>query len=479
MQFSRITPRVPFALAGLAAIGVATLASCGGSDGGNAATTPDPQIQAAWTEMGANNQTLVRAITTSAACPAISIDGGAGTMALRAAQVTVPQRVTASDPALSKPSAFPVTTCELALAPTNKEVIVGGRTLPLPKAAPQRIAILADTGCRIKTADNAFQACSDGNAWPFATIAATIASMKPDLVMHIGDYHYRENPCPTDMAGCKNSPWGYGWDTWQADFFAPAAPLLAVAPLVVTRGNHEECARAGQGWARFLDVRPFTPTMSCDDAANDNAGNVSNPYAVALGSDTQIVLFDSAKVGTTPLATTDFKFPIYQDQFKQVATIAADKTKTTLFANHHPILAYAPLAGAAPIAGNVGLQAVMKTLNPVTYYPDGVKIALHGHVHDFQAINFSSNHPATFVAGNGGDNLDVSLPDPFPTNVPVAPGAVLDRITHTNTFGFMMMERSGSGPWAFKAYTRDGKLLTTCTNSGSKINCDKTGFLAP
>ena len=468
---------VQIGLGATALAAAALLASCGGSDG-NAAGS-DSQIQASWVEMGAGNQVIARAITTAAGCPRISVDGGVSDMALRSAQATVPQRPTASDAALSKASAFPVTTCETLVPASAKEVIVNGKTLPLPKAAPQRVAILADTGCRLKAADNAFQACNDGNAWPFATIAATIARMQPDLVMHIGDYHYRENPCPTDIAGCRNSPWGYGWDTWAADFFTPAAPLLAAAPWVVTRGNHEECARAGQGWSRFLDVRPFTDAMSCDNPANDNAANVSNPYAVALGSDTQIVLFDSAKVGTAALPTTDYKFPIYQDQFRQVAAIAADKSKTTLFANHHPILAYAPLAGAAPATGNVGLQAVMRTLNPTTYYPDGIKIALHGHVHDFQALNFSSNHPATFVAGNGGDNLDVSLPDPFPANLPPAPGTVLDRITHTNTFGFMMMERSGTGPWAYKAYTRDGKLLTTCAATGSKINCDKTGFLAP
>ncbi len=52
---------------------------------------------------------------------------------------------------------------------------------------------------------------------------------------------------------CAGSPWGYGWDAWNADFFTPAAPLLAAAPWAAVRGNHESCARAGQGWWRFLD----------------------------------------------------------------------------------------------------------------------------------------------------------------------------------------------------------------------------------
>ena len=71
--------------------------------------------------------------------------------------------------------------------------------------------------------------------------------MHPDLVVHVGDYHYRENACPAGDAGCSTSPWGYGWDAWDADFFTPAKRLLAVAPWIVVRGNHESCDRAGQG----------------------------------------------------------------------------------------------------------------------------------------------------------------------------------------------------------------------------------------
>ncbi len=459
----------------------ALLAACGGSDDAAVdvlAATTDAKVQAAWVEIGVGGQTIVRAVTTDSACPKIAVDGQVTAMGLRAAAGTAAQRTTASDPADSKPSAFPVTTCENAVAGTTTQVAVAGRLLPLPKAQPTRIAVIADTGCRMKKADNAFQACNDTTAWPFATIAATVAAMKPDLVMHIGDYHYRENACPTDIAGCKDSPWGYGWDTWAADLFTPAAPLFAAAPWVVTRGNHEECARAGQGWARFLDVHAYSAATSCDLPAGDNTANFSEPYVVALGSDTQIVLFDSAKAGTVAFGASDVKFPIYQAQFRTVATFAADTTKTTLFANHHPILAFAPIAGGAPVQGNLGLQAVMKTLNPTAYYPDGVKIALHGHVHDFQALSFSSAHPATFVAGNGGDNVDVNLPDPLPAASTPAPGVVIDKISHTNTYGFMMMERTGA-QWLYKAYTRDGKLLTTCTATGSKVACDKTGFLSP
>jgi hypothetical protein len=97
---------------------------------------------------------------------------------------------------------------------------VAGKNLPLPKPVPLKILILGDTGCRMKSSDNAFQSCDDMNKWAFSTVAKTAASFAPDLVVHVGDYHYRENPCPENNAGCAGSPWGYGWDAWQADFYA-------------------------------------------------------------------------------------------------------------------------------------------------------------------------------------------------------------------------------------------------------------------
>lgn len=452
----------------------ALLAGCG--------TTTDEASRAehlkyAWVVVGDGGQPIARVATDYASCPYINLDGADTRMTLRAAPGTAALRTTASSAADSKPSVFPLATCETTLPASVKVAQVGSKTLPLPKAAPQRVLVLADTGCRLKKADNAFQSCNDGEMWPLAQIAATAAAMKPDLVLHIGDYHYRENACPTDIAGCKDSPWGYGWDTWEADLFKPAAPLLAAAPWIVVRGNHEECARAGQGWFRLLDTQPYSAARSCDDPANDGTANYTTPYAVPLGTDTQVIVFDSARTGKAALAATDPQFIAYQKDFKTVAQLASKAKTASIFVNHHPILGYAPIAGSLPAGGNAALVSVAAQTYPTAYYPAGIALALHGHVHDFQAINFSSNHPATFVSGNGGDNLDVALPDPFPANLPPAPGVTLDKITHSVTFGFMVMDRVGSG-WTFKAYTKAGKLMATCSQSLNRIACDKVGFLA-
>ena len=483
-------PRLPFWHITLPAA-LAVLSACSSQSD---LTLPDPatspaNIASAWVEIGDANEAVARAITNYSPassgepiCPQIAIDGRTTRMSPRVGAATVPQRPTASDPADSKPSSFPVSVCEAVIPADTKFASIAGHVLPLPKEQPQRIAIIADTGCRMKRADDAWQACDDPNEWPFATIAANVAKLSPDLVLHIGDFHYRENACPSDIAGCKNSPWGYGWDTWQADLFNPAAPLLSQAPWVVVRGNHEECARAGQGWFRFLDPHPYTAARSCDDPANDNNANYSEPYAVSIGNESQIIVFDSSKVGKSPLNTSDAQFQTYQKQFQTVAALAAKPgMRTTFFTNHHPILGFTPIAGSKPGPGNLALQSVMTNLNAQAYYPPGVHVALHGHTHDFQAINFASGHPATIVSGNSGANLDIGLPDPFPIDLAPASGTVVDEISHNNSYGFLMMERppAPATGWVVKAYSAEGKLLATCNQSGKTLACDKTGYIAP
>jgi hypothetical protein len=137
---------------------------------------PDQPVLAAWTQLGLTDSLLVRAITTAAQCPRVSIDGVSQAMAVRA-----------------RPSPeFPVTSCE-ALAPRSTSAVTVDETaVPLPRRFVERVVVLGDTGCRISV--HGAQACNDPGAWPFAQIAAQAASLRPDLVIHTGDYVNRELP---------------------------------------------------------------------------------------------------------------------------------------------------------------------------------------------------------------------------------------------------------------------------------------------
>ncbi|QJQ06568.1 hypothetical protein EJG51_012770 [Undibacterium piscinae] len=200
----------------------------------------DATILATWVVLGEQGQAQARAITTATSCPELSQDGVTSRMQLRAAPASIAQRKTVSSAADSKASLFEVSSCEADLHAGVKTASIAGQLLPLPKATLQKIIVIGDTGCRLQKGSNYFQECNDAAKWAFAQVAKTAASFQPDLVIHVGDYHYRENACSLGNPSCAGSPWGYGWDkAGGADFVAPAAPLLAVAPWVMVRATSE------------------------------------------------------------------------------------------------------------------------------------------------------------------------------------------------------------------------------------------------
>ena len=455
-----------------------TLAAIAALCGGCAAPVLPPAAPRAtpihaFVVLGPDGAAVARAITTAAACPAIEIDGVARPMSLRAPAATIALRPTISPPAESKPSSFPVSTCELTIPPGATRAAIDGRTLPLPKGAPRTIVVIGDTGCRTSNAARVFQACNDPAAWPFAAVAAAAAAFKPDLVIHVGDYHYRENACPAGNAGCAGSPWGYGWDAWEADFFAPARPLLAAAPWIAVRGNHESCFRAGQGWWRFLDPRPVSAKQDCNDAADDTIGDFSEPYAVPLGrsADAQFIVFDSSRVGVNALRPDDPMYVTYRAQLERAFALAASRPQT-FFMNHHPILGFASNRASPdnPYPGNGALQSVLATLGSTALFPPTVQALLAGHFHIFEMVSFATSQPPQFIAGNGGDWLDPALPTPLPPGTTPAPNAVVAALVATNRFGFMTITREGDG-WRLTAHDVAGAMLTRCTLAGRKASC--------
>src|SRR5262249_8286678 len=158
----------------------------------------------------------------------------------------------------------------------------------------------------------------------------------------------------------------------------------------VTRGNHEQCTRAGQGWYRFLDTETYSEARSCNDPANDNLANYNNPYAVPIGPDGQGVVFDSSNTGAAAITATSnpTTFNNYQSEVRAAAALMNPSAAYNVWANHHPLFGFAPSAGAPPAGGNAALLSVMAATFPGTYFPPGFNVALHGHTHLFEAIDF-------------------------------------------------------------------------------------------
>jgi hypothetical protein len=452
----------------LAACAVAPvlLAGCFGGDGDSTVSSP-AEVRYAYVVMGPNGQAVARAITTAATCPAIAIDGGGPVqMTLRAAAATIPPRPTAYEPANTAPAAFPVTTCDATLPAGTARATIGERSLPLPKRHVQKILLIADTGCRMKSTDALYQACDDLAQWPFRPLADVAAGMAPDLVIHVGDYHYRETSCPVGSACATVTTFGFGWASWEPDFFAPAQKLLSAAPWVMVRGDHETCDRGGQGWWRMLDPRPLVGVQDCNVAANDDTGNYSDPYVVPVDDDVAFVVFDSAMVGNS--AKPGAQFDTYTRQAQAGFTLAASWPHA-IFMNHQPILGFNSDGTDKAAPGNGMLQGVLEPLYGDALFPSGVDAVLSGHVHMMQIVTYQGVQPPTFIAGNGGTQLVPLFTDFKSAPVPYRKGT-LAQFLQAETFGFMTMERNGAG-WTVKGFDLHGSVLTTCALAGRKATC--------
>jgi hypothetical protein len=394
---------------------------------------------AAWVELGPSGQAIARAVTAASECPLVTFDERSERMAERAAP--------------SMPD-FPVRVCEARVPAGTARAAADGLSLPLPAQPPERILVIGDTGCRMKGSGSSgqFQACNDPEAWPFARIAARAAEWRPDLIVHTGDYHYREAPCPDGNAGCAGSPWGYNWASWEADFFAPAAPLLRVAPWVMVRGNHEDCTRAADGWFRLLD--PGRLPAACPD--------YTEPYAVTVG-DLQLLMLDSSFANDYEVIPD--QIDAYRAQFAALHAIAGDNA---WLLTHDPLWVFGH-AGTDNgeerlFRDNENLQRAAAGL-----LPSGLRLAVSGHIHVFQTLDFGGDRPPQLVAGMSGTAIDPQLTTPLAgleiDGMRVAAGRSLSR------FGYVTMERNGRD-WLTTLRGVNGESIAVCRLAAQRLRCD-------
>ncbi|MDB5756638.1 MAG: serine/threonine protein phosphatase [Massilia sp.] len=425
-------------------------------------------LYSAYTVEGAGGAAIARVITRAPACPLIQVDGKSETMHVRAPAETIPTRAGGAQED-AKPASFPVLACDFDLPAGTAQARIGQHKLPLPAKEVRRIVVIGDTGCRLKKSDDQYQACSDDADWPFAQVVRSAAATKPDLVIHVGDYHYRESPCPSNQPGCAQSPWGYGFDTWSADFFEPARPLLAIAPWIFVRGNHETCARGGQGWFRFLDSGVWSQARSCNSAESDTAADYTAPYAVPVGGGTQFIVFDSSKSSGKVYNPTDPAFLAYSDQLKKVDGLAVQLPQS-FFLSHHPVLGLAPGKQGGPKPSVLGLPSVMRSLHPDRLFGPGITLAMHGHVHLFEALSFASDHPATLVLGNSGSATEGAMPDQLDNRTLPFADTLIEEYSTRSDYGFAVLERAGSG-WDITEHDKSGLAVIRCKLERRFLKC--------
>ncbi len=382
-----------------------------------------------WVELGPKGVAIARVATPAATCPTIQLDSRRKRMKLHAAPT----------------AAFPVRVCERTIPASTTTATIQGQVLPLPKPNPQKILVIGDTGCRILGA--LAQACNDPQGWPFQQLANSAAAWQPDLVIHVGDYYYREAACPVGNAGCAGSPWGDNWATWQAELFTPAAELLRTAPWVMVRGNHELCSRGGQGWFHFLEPRPRP--ARCQD--------YTPPYAIGLGKLNLLMLDSAAAEDSKPRPE---QVAMYTDQFKQLAKLTTDPTWVL---THRPIWAFGKTLSGKLYRINLTLQAALKNT-----LPPGVAAVFSGHLHLFESISFLPPRPPQQVVGNSGTFLDPST-TALETNLEIG-DAQVQQSTVLDQFGYMTLTAAQTG-WSAQVRNPSGEVISSCHLGNLTASC--------
>jgi Calcineurin-like phosphoesterase len=338
----------------------------------------------AWMQFGLGDQPelIARAlIGRGDDCPSIAVDGQVSSMAERP----------------SPRAAIFGRVCErrLTLESSRRIRITARNTVLLDQEIsrnPQRVAVFGDTGCRITNYVD--QGCNDPAKWPFAQVAASVVAKNPDLVLHVGDYYYREAPCVRTSTDCVPSPYGDREETWRVEFFTPAAALLAKAPWVFVRGNHEDCARGGYGWTYYFG--------DTDQACQI----VHTPARIDLAGLT-LLNVDSAH--------TDDKFAraeinAYWNDLAQKLREAPLPGASPLFIlTHEPGYAVCPGGCKAEESADTG---GLRTIADAVRGAGRRTILLTGHIHTFEAVDVA---PVTLgggrgvtqmIVGTGGSSLD-------------------------------------------------------------------------
>lgn len=354
----------------------------------------------------------------------------------------------------------------------------------IPAAMPARVddlAIYGDTGCRLK--DPEIQACNDPVAWPLATLSTTIAASAPDLIIFMGDFFYREEACPsasTDECAGSPAPGALPFKDsaagWTMDVFTPMAAALAAAPVVVVRGNHEDCNRGGNGYFIYMDPREGTED-TCAPVIDDTgtlvapAPDITDPFyadiAVGAKRSLRLVVVDSA--GDEDCTTTSLLGKQTAAYADAQAMARAAKGEAWLLV-HRPIIGWQVDDECDPSGSWIVAEQQVGSYGKLADYD----LMVSSHIHLVQSMNVPGI-PGQLILGNGSALLEPQTPFVLPTTGPSFDPAKAYPAPTSGwwdvRFGFAMAHPTPSRSWSMEMNDPVGETFARCSVAGQQVDC--------
>lgn len=319
---------------------------------------------------------------------------------------------------------------------------------------PRKIAIIGDTGCRLKETKihSLYQNCADPKAWPYPKLIEQVAKEKPDLIIHLGDYHYREQCSKGKKCEKMTTAAGYGFAPWQKDFLEPSQPAFRGVPWIIARGNHEDCERAYLGYRSLLVAEDW----------NQECIPYEEPQLIQW-KDLTIVVLDTSTISDLPI-TSDATDKIWAERFSVIEKKLAEiKSKHVWIVTHKPFYGLTSLGSAfAPI--NMNLRKYLDA----TKLGKRVELLLAGHVHSSQLVQVAGM-PLQVVLGNGGAILEKGGKSVSSGNLNLI-GYDKAKII-TRDFGYAMIQEKKQGDYSLEFYSAGGALLASCSLKNKGAGC--------
>lgn len=316
-----------------------------------------------------------------------------------------------------------------------------------------KIAVLGDTGCRLKESHGkgSYQNCNLTQEWPFPEIVQSLVKESYDFAIHLGDYHYREQCSDKKLCSGYTNSIGYGWNAWWDDFYGPSQALFKKSPVLLVRGNHEDCNRAYAGWG----------PISAGNKKFEDVCTETEPYQWIEIGDLVFINFDNA-------AFEDRKPTPEKQKEKWIQALREISNRITQLKSKKEIwfIAHKPVLGFVPVGAQQEPSAIgeyLKVLLEETGLVKKIDYILAGHIHNQQLV-FSQKDLLQIIVGHSGAALD-------PFGHKITNKKMISTTDSSSRFGYGLFERKSFKNWKFIFKDVKGKTDLSCTVRNKKINC--------